>query len=197
MSAPRTAGSGLPITIAVSRPLQLWHKWKSLRNVPFRKSWFVGYDLEGNSYWEYLDRNNPYRLRRKVQFNDRHKLYVDFEAKPQWIQWLRHTRANAPTLEELIQDNIRQRRLKILAEQAKLRWKSMSAKEGENFSWQPGMEGQRVVQEPSADIDTQSPDAMSDEELRLLNAEMRVNMKHPPKKEYADDRTSAQLHPKR
>ncbi|PRT55505.1 NADH-ubiquinone oxidoreductase assembly factor N7BML [Wickerhamiella sorbophila] len=100
---------------------QLWHRWKALRNVPWRKSWFVGYDLDGNSYWESTDYNNPYRLRRRVEWGNK-KHMADFRAVPQWMQWLRHARPHPPTLEELIADQRRQQQLKLLAQQADQRW---------------------------------------------------------------------------
>lgn len=46
----------------------------------------------------------------------------DVKLSPQWIQWLRHTRTEAPSLTEQSQDIVRQERLKILAAQADQRW---------------------------------------------------------------------------
>lgn len=74
----------------------------------------------------------------------------------------------------------------------------MSLKGDSGISWKPKIENPSIVREPrSDDVDNQSIERMSDEELRMLNAEMRVNMKHPPKKEYVDDRTAARLQPRR
>lgn len=41
---------------------------------------------------------------------------------PQWHQWLRHVRADAPTLAEQQQDMARQQRMRVLAAQADARW---------------------------------------------------------------------------
>ncbi|KAI3403273.2 hypothetical protein KGF56_003861 [Candida oxycetoniae] len=43
---------------------------------------------------------------------------------PQWLQWLRRTREEAPSLNELVQDQFRQQRLRILAKQADEKWKN-------------------------------------------------------------------------
>lgn len=43
------------------------------------------------------------------------------------MQWLRHTRAEAPTLQEQQADVIRQDRIKLLAAQADARWKSKAS----------------------------------------------------------------------
>ncbi|KAM3069632.1 hypothetical protein ACMFMG_010350 [Clarireedia jacksonii] len=48
--------------------------------------------------------------------------YADVSISPQWHQWLRYTRADAPSLQELESDLQRQARLKVLARQADERW---------------------------------------------------------------------------
>lgn len=111
---------------------QLWHRWKSLRNVPFRKKWFVGYDLEGNSYWEFRDRNNPSRLRRQIAHNRPHYMFGAFQPHPMWIQWLQFTRAKPPTLQDLVNDAQRLQRLKVLAEHADQKWRSKPLKSSSN-----------------------------------------------------------------
>jgi NADH dehydrogenase [ubiquinone] 1 alpha subcomplex assembly factor 2 len=48
--------------------------------------------------------------------------YADVSISPQWHQWLRYTRPDAPSLQELQGDVLRQERLKILAREADERW---------------------------------------------------------------------------
>lgn len=50
----------------------------------------------------------------------------DVQISPQWHQWLRHTRADPPSLNELSQDILRQEQLKILAAAIDARWASES-----------------------------------------------------------------------
>jgi hypothetical protein len=57
-----------PLRGKVSPLKQWWHKWQAARNVPFRKKFFVGYDLDGNTYWEFKNHNDPYRMRRIVEY---------------------------------------------------------------------------------------------------------------------------------
>lgn len=48
---------------------------------------------------------------------------------PQWMQWLRFTRPNYPTLEELFADKVRQETLILKVKAAEERWKSIPLKE--------------------------------------------------------------------
>ncbi|KAK0101359.1 hypothetical protein ONS95_006533 [Cadophora gregata] len=99
-----------------------WFRWKALR-LPWRKTYLVGHDLQGNSFWEFHDAlsTDKHRMRRKVQY-PRSTHYSEIKISPQWHQWLRHTRRDPPSLIEQSQDLIRQRNLKILAAQADARW---------------------------------------------------------------------------
>ncbi|CAO1614305.1 unnamed protein product [Jaminaea pallidilutea] len=91
-----------------------------------------GYDLEGNAYYEYP----PYsdagsssqpsyarRTRRMVKYKEKMALEdYDHRALPiQWKMWLRHTRGQAPTMEELEKDHRRQTALGELVAQWKLK----------------------------------------------------------------------------
>lgn len=60
-------------------------------------------------------------MRRIVQYPPSTQ-YSEIKISPQWHQWLRHTRKDAPSLTEQSQDLVRQRNLKILAAQADARW---------------------------------------------------------------------------
>jgi NADH dehydrogenase [ubiquinone] 1 alpha subcomplex assembly factor 2 len=82
---------------------------------------FPGSDLLGNTYWEFRDNLKQGRFRRIVQYS-RQVHHSDVSVSPQWLQWLRHTRPNAPSLEEQQMDIIRQRRIKALASEADARW---------------------------------------------------------------------------
>ncbi|KAL1997237.1 hypothetical protein VTN49DRAFT_7384 [Thermomyces lanuginosus] len=100
----------------------LWFKWKSLR-LPWRKSFLVGQDLMGNTYWEFKETLNSQRLRRIVKYN-RNVHYADVKISPQWHQWLRYVRQDPPSLEEQHRDVIRQQEIKRLAQLADERWRS-------------------------------------------------------------------------
>ena len=106
-------------------PLQrLIHQWKARRDIPFRKKFFIGYDLHGNTYWEFTVDGNMQRLRRKSEPYKPQLFKADYFSTipPQWLQWLRRTRQQAPSLEELINDQVRQQRMRILAQQADEKW---------------------------------------------------------------------------
>lgn len=83
----------------------------------------TGQDLQGNTFWEFKDKLNAQRLRRIVRY-PRSTHYADIQISPQWHQWLKHTRYEAPTIEEQQADLERQAQLKYLAEAADERWAS-------------------------------------------------------------------------
>lgn len=58
---------------------QIYLQWRSLRNIPFRKKFFIGYDLDGNTYWEFYNPNNPYKARRIVDYRIPRKNWVDYK----------------------------------------------------------------------------------------------------------------------
>ncbi|KAI9055343.1 hypothetical protein LZ554_000302 [Drepanopeziza brunnea f. sp. 'monogermtubi'] len=101
---------------------QAWYRWKALK-LPWRKRFLVGFDLQGNSFWEFRDTlsSHKHRMRRIVEFPSTTQ-YSEIRISPQWHQWLRHTRSEPPSLTEQSQDVVRQRNLKILAAQADARW---------------------------------------------------------------------------
>ena len=65
-------------------------------------------------------------MRRIVQYPTRAHL-SDVNVSPQWLQWLRHTRTEAPSIEEQSQDVVRQENLKVLAAQADQRWRDKAS----------------------------------------------------------------------
>ncbi|KAJ4268542.1 hypothetical protein NW762_002605 [Fusarium torreyae] len=102
-----------------------WYKWKALR-LPWRKRFLVGYDLQGNTYWEF-------RLTRGAESNERWRRIVKYprsahyssvKVSPQWHQWLRHTREEPPSVDEQQGDVMRQARMKKLAAEADARWEA-------------------------------------------------------------------------
>lgn len=103
---------------------RLVHKFQARRDIPFRKKFFVGYDLHGNTYWEFTPDGNMLRLRRKLEPVRESIFKSDYfdTVPPQWLQWLRRTRERAPTLQELVEDQVRQQRVKVLAQQADVKW---------------------------------------------------------------------------
>lgn len=107
---------------------QMVHKWRSARNVPLRTKFFVGYDLDGNTFWEFQNYNDPARMRRIVEYRNPKLNYVDYKLPPQWVQWLRHNRPSHPTLQELYADQVRQENLKGLIREADQRWKEVPLK---------------------------------------------------------------------
>ncbi|KAJ7185561.1 hypothetical protein C8R46DRAFT_382102 [Mycena filopes] len=80
-------------------------------------NYFVGRDLEGNRYFEHPSLLDDPRPRRSVKYSgnsdDMHR-YIGGSRRlaVQWSSWLTHTRSDAPTLEELQADLIRQERVR-------------------------------------------------------------------------------------
>jgi NADH dehydrogenase [ubiquinone] 1 alpha subcomplex assembly factor 2 len=99
---------------------QLYFKWRSLTNVPFRKKFFIGYDLDGNTYWEfYLEgKGKNIRPRRVMEPYKPEALLLNyFEKVPiQWTQWLKFSRKTPPSIFDIVADEERVRKLQILAE---------------------------------------------------------------------------------
>ncbi|KAH8879908.1 hypothetical protein GQ53DRAFT_737842 [Thozetella sp. PMI_491] len=101
--------------------LQAWYRWKALR-LPWRKRFLIGLDLKGNTYWEFRDvRGAEGRWRRIVKY-PRSTHHGDVDVSPAWHQWLRHTRKEAPSIEEQQADVVRRERMKYLAAQADAKW---------------------------------------------------------------------------
>ncbi|KAK1245126.1 hypothetical protein MKX08_004755 [Trichoderma sp. CBMAI-0020] len=105
---------------------QAWYKWKALR-LPWRKRFLIGFDLQGNTFWEFrLTRgaqDSSERWRRIVSY-PRSTHYSQVKVSPQWHQWLRHTRREAPTMDEQRAELVRQERMKLLAAEADARWEA-------------------------------------------------------------------------
>lgn len=105
---------------------RILHKFQARRDIPFRRRFFIGYDLHGNTYWEFSIDGNLQRLRRKMEPYQEYMFQVDYfsTVPPQWLQWLRRTRFDPPSLDELLADNARQQNMKTLARQADEKWQN-------------------------------------------------------------------------
>ncbi|CAK9441686.1 uncharacterized protein LODBEIA_P55540 [Lodderomyces beijingensis] len=108
------------------------HQFQSLKYIPGRRKFFVGYDLHGNTYWEFaIEKITPAtKLRRKMEPWKPQLFEVDYfkTVPPQWLQWLRRTRDHVPTLAELIEDERRRERMKVLSLVADDKWRSEKAR---------------------------------------------------------------------
>ncbi|KAK9477185.1 hypothetical protein V1514DRAFT_283584 [Lipomyces japonicus] len=111
---------------------QLYNKWRSIK-IPLRKKFYVGQDLDGNTFWEFENKNMPSRPRRIVQLRNRTQAYIDYKLPPQWNQWLRYVRHDPPTIEELQNEELRLATLKQRILEADARWKSIPLKTKSNI----------------------------------------------------------------
>lgn len=59
-----------------------------MRNVPFRTKFFVGYDLDGNTYWEFKNHNDPYKLRRIVEYRIPRLNLIDYKIVRTLVLWM-------------------------------------------------------------------------------------------------------------
>ena len=81
----------------------------------------VGFDLQGNTFWEFKDALHSLRNRRIAKYH-RSTHYGDVNISPGWMQWLRHTRFEPPTVQEQQAEVQRQMNIKLLAARADERW---------------------------------------------------------------------------
>ncbi|KAJ6257300.1 hypothetical protein Dda_8189 [Drechslerella dactyloides] len=115
---------GLSYVLPTTPLKRLYYRWKALR-LPWRKRYFVGMDLDGNTFWEFRQALVAGRPRRIMDFRGgRHTLvnYAEMVVDPQWHQWLRATRLEPPSIEELQADVLRRQ---VILERARLadeRW---------------------------------------------------------------------------
>ncbi|KAL4780289.1 hypothetical protein BJX76DRAFT_351130 [Aspergillus varians] len=114
----------------------LWFKWKSLR-LPWRRSFLVGHDLAGNTFWEFRDKLNVGRFRRILKPRPK-TFYSDVEVSPQWHQWLRYVRAEPPSIKEQQEDVQRRQRILLLAEMQKKRWETEQSRLDTPATQHPG-----------------------------------------------------------
>ncbi|RIB02919.1 hypothetical protein C2G38_829970 [Gigaspora rosea] len=91
--------------------------WKQAR-LPWRQRVLVGSDLYGNEYYE-SNRFINGRKKRTVEMKEKKPLgeYNSDSLPVQWQSWLRHTRHEPPTAEEIIMAN---RRRELIIQRAKV-----------------------------------------------------------------------------
>ncbi|KAJ3300150.1 hypothetical protein HDU76_006147 [Blyttiomyces sp. JEL0837] len=95
-------------------------------NQPWRPLKFMGRDLQGNKYYE----GPPIRAgtalpRRTIEYKNKRLEYSDYDSSTipvQWMSWLRHTRDNPPSIEELQAAESQKARTLELARQLDLKW---------------------------------------------------------------------------
>ncbi|SAM03979.1 hypothetical protein [Absidia glauca] len=104
----------------MSKPIGLMQRlsvsYKNMK-LPWKKNVLVGTDLDGNEYWE-MPSPLGGRYKRWVQMkeHDDYAVFNQNQLPVQWQAWLRHTRFEAPSIPELVQE---QRRRMIIQERAK------------------------------------------------------------------------------
>lgn len=87
----------------------------ALRRLLPSRSRPVGYDLQGNAFFESPNPNGG-RTRRTIVYREKKDIseYTAGEKLPvQWSSWLSHTRRDAPTIDELEKDQERRARLRV------------------------------------------------------------------------------------
>lgn len=167
---------------------RLKHIWKARRDVPFRKKFFVGYDLHGNTYWEFTPDGNQNRLRRILHPYKRQFFEADYypTIPPQWLQWLRRTRPHSPTLEELVNDQLRQQKMYVLSQYAEEKWsnekKRLEAEHQEELNKELGKpEGEHEKEKEQPANDEKNPWAEADAKAKT-NADSIATATIKPRK---------------
>ncbi|KAM0253570.1 hypothetical protein ACHAQJ_007242 [Trichoderma viride] len=165
---------------------QAWYKWKALR-LPWRRRFLIGFDLQGNTFWEFRltrgAKDSAERWRRIVSY-PRSTHYSQVKVSPQWHQWLRHTRSEAPTLEEQRGEVVRQERIKYLAAEADARWEAkprvMEAPREEAQARELPLVEERTQQQ--GDEETSSPRAAKREKIDAKDPWARAKAQGPGEK---------------
>ncbi|KAF2689862.1 hypothetical protein K458DRAFT_382990 [Lentithecium fluviatile CBS 122367] len=147
---------------------RLWYNWKMMQ-LPWRKRWLVGFDLEGNTYWEFKDALHAGRKRRIVNYGQWIH-HGDVNVPPVWMQWLRHTRAEAPTIADQQAEVYRQARIKQLAAQADARWAA-----------KPSVLDAPDKQQPAQMLESRDPNAG----VAQMNADLETTEKAEPSRSEA------------
>jgi NADH dehydrogenase [ubiquinone] 1 alpha subcomplex assembly factor 2 len=139
-----------------------------------------GSDLQGNTYWEFRSQLQAGHFRRILQPLDKKLHHSDVQLSPQWLQWLRYTRLEPPSIEELQQDVLRQERMKVLAKEADARWESK-----ESFLVQPeSMENRLIGQLKAANAEaTGTPPDTVVFSAKNINDDKTSQEKHIEEKE--------------
>ncbi|CCG81439.1 Putative uncharacterized protein [Taphrina deformans PYCC 5710] len=134
---------------------KLYYAYKSIR-LPFRRKVFRGFDLDGNKFYESYNPLTPNKWRRTVQYvHDGH--YTDNNVTPQWMSWLRYTRPNPPTMDELRGEVVRIQSTRLNAQLISRRWEE----ERERLS---GL-NQASLSEPQVQTQAQAQTEQSEEQV--------------------------------
>lgn len=109
-------------------------------NIPFLSTKkFQGYDLTGNMYFETNIKGG--KAKRTVTYKDaklNHHTSYNTESIPiQWQSWMRHTRPDAPTLEELQLDEKRIQDLQTVLELKQTEEQKLIPENDQIESWKP------------------------------------------------------------
>lgn len=122
-----------------------------------KSKYIVGQDLAGNSYLELPSLSgslDPRHTRRSIQWKEKKEMgdYDQRSIPVQWVMWLRHTRREAPSIEELVKD--RERILLTQANAAKLALEDRERREREQQARLEEFEGakeraQKLIQTSS------------------------------------------------
>lgn len=105
-----------------------------------KAKYIVGHDLAGNAYLELPSLSgslDPRHTRRSIQWKEKKELgdYDQRSIPVQWVMWLRHTRREAPTIQELVRDHER-----ILTTQANAHKLALQDKESREREQQARLE---------------------------------------------------------
>ncbi|KAJ2808103.1 hypothetical protein H4S07_003466 [Coemansia furcata] len=141
---------------------QAYMMWKALR-LPWRRDVLAGVDLDGNLYFE---RSAPsaQRTRRHVLYKKNITVseYNDQIIPIQWQAWMRHTRSQPPTIQELLHDVERRRRMAenvhSLAAKEKNRTSAVSGPEAVDIPQNSRSQPQTTVSKTSAPGETFEPE---------------------------------------
>ncbi|CAG8721336.1 11193_t:CDS:2, partial [Acaulospora morrowiae] len=97
----------------ISHLLKIWRQAR----LPWRSRMFIGIDLSGNEYYETVEAING-RKKRMVEMKEEKPLseYNTDDVPVQWQSWLRHTRLDPPTIEEVTLAN---KRRELIIQRAK------------------------------------------------------------------------------
>ncbi|CAG8688386.1 8602_t:CDS:2 [Cetraspora pellucida] len=136
----------------LSRLLKIWKQTR----FPWRQQAFVGSDLSGNDYYESYRLING-RKKRTVEMKEKKPLgeYNSDSLPVQWQSWLRHTRFEPPTIEEIIMAN---KRRELIIQRAKAldkdweRRKEELSREVTDKSKSADFEGQDAQKKPAQEI---------------------------------------------
>ncbi|KAF9051545.1 hypothetical protein BJ165DRAFT_895817 [Panaeolus papilionaceus] len=145
---------------------------------------YVGRDLEGNTFFEMRNWNDPGRTKRSVQYRipEESWRYIGGGKRlpVQWTAWLTHTRQNPPTVEELEADQTRMQRLQVnvAAIEARDRAEAEERRRMRQADAKQAIEdaAERVVQQSFVD----QPRVDLTQEAQPTSASASANLTHSP-----------------